>query len=295
MELTHHQDGQPRGAAGCVRDAGMRDGSDTLLITDGTAIPTVDLQELLACHYASGAAVTAVVHRGRSSSGPPTPGGVYVFERRVLDHVAPQGFQDIKENLIPKLSRTGERVVAHESEGGCPQVFDAQTYLSVNHWMLQRLAREDREGVSLVDATASVEPGARLVGPVQLGPGARVRAGATLIGPTSIGAGSTVEPNALVARSVVWDRCSVGADSVVHGCVLGSDASVPPGARLFNVVRPRLQTRLGALGFPLLGPGRMPAEVPRSPLRPEDSGLVCYPRSLRERGAGSLPSSGVLG
>src|SRR5262249_19784364 len=36
IDLTHRQDSQPRGAAGCVRDAGMRYGSDTLLIADGT-------------------------------------------------------------------------------------------------------------------------------------------------------------------------------------------------------------------------------------------------------------------
>jgi len=40
------------------------------------------------------------------------PAGVYVFERRALEHVASTGFQDIKENLIPRLHRAGERAGA---------------------------------------------------------------------------------------------------------------------------------------------------------------------------------------
>lgn len=238
MELSYYQDRTPRGAAGCVRDAGLLTGSETLLVTDSTAIPTVDLGELLTAHRASGAGVTVVVHREGSSAAPPTPAGVYVFDRRVLEHVPDSGFQDIKENLIPRLHRAGERVVAHETLGFSPHVFNAQTYLEVNEWMLERLSREDA-GASMLHPSATVEPGARLVGPVQLGAGARVLAGATIVGPTSIGEDSTVGCDAVVARSVLWSRCTIGERSVVHGCVVGNDAAVPPATTLLNVVSPR--------------------------------------------------------
>lgn len=238
MELSYYQDGTPRGAAGCVRDAGLLAGSDTLVVAEGTAIPTVDLAELLASHRASGAGVTVVVHRDGSPSAPPTPAGVYVFDRRVLDHIPEAGFQDIKENLIPRLNRGGERVAAHETLAFCPHVFNAQTYLEVNQWMLERLSREEQSAAPLLHPSATVEPGARLVGPVQLGAGARVLAGATIVGPTSIGEESTVGRNAMVARSVLWSRCTVGEGSVVHGCVMGNDADVPAGNTLLNIVRP---------------------------------------------------------
>ena len=233
IELSYYKDSTPRGAAGCARDAGLGSDSDTLVVVDGTAVPTVDLTGVLAAHRASGAAMTAVIHREDLAA--PTPGGVYVVERRVLDQVSDSGFQDIKENLIPKLHRAGERVVAHESDAFCPHVFNAQTYLAVNQWMLQRLAEEDGSG--LVDPSAVVEPGVRLVGPVQVGAGAHIAAGTTVVGPTTIGAGSTIARNALVARSVLWNRCVVGEGAVVHGCVVGNDAVVPAAARLFNLVR----------------------------------------------------------
>jgi NDP-sugar pyrophosphorylase family protein len=210
----------------------------------------VDFAEVLASHFASGAAMTAVVHREGSPSGPPTSAGTYVLARRVLDYIAETGFQDIKENLIPKLHRAGERVVAHESSRFCPHVFNAQTYLAVNQWMLQRLALEDAgTGGLLVHPSACVEPGARLVGPVQLGAGARVQSGATIVGPTSIGPESNVGRNAMVARSVVWSRCAIGDGSMVHGCVVGNDAVVLPATLLFNSVHPQPQVAAGGLGF----------------------------------------------
>jgi NDP-sugar pyrophosphorylase family protein len=208
--------------------------------------------------------VTAVVHRERAPGAAPTPGGVYVFDRRVLDHIPRGGFQDIKENLIPRLHRLGVRVVAYHSEGFCPHVFDAQTYLLVNQWMVQRLFDQ---GEVLLHPDAVVDPGARLVGPVQLGAGTRVEAGATVVGPTSIGSDCLVGRNALVARSVVWSRCLIGGGSVVHGSVIGNDGVIPPAARMFNVVRPPRTTtaspraEAGTTAVPVSGP---PASVSTS-------------------------------
>jgi len=256
MDLGYYEDCTPRGAAGCVRDAGLRAAAPTLVVTDGTAIPTVDLADLIARHRASGAAVTAVVHREATPAGGRTPGGVYVFDRRALDLVAQSGFQDIKEKLIPKLHHAGEKVMAYDAGGACPHVFDARTYLAVNHWMLLRLSADDAR--SLVDPDARIEPGARLLGPVQVAAGARVESGATVVGPTSIGAGTVVARNALLACSTAWEDCLVGEGAVVHGCVLGDQAVVRPADWLFNVVRGRERSAL---------PVPCAADGPRPPAR----------------------------
>jgi mannose-1-phosphate guanylyltransferase len=264
LELGYHQDPTPRGPAGCVRDAVQDLGWDALVVASGTAIPTVDLAGLLAFHEATGAALTAVAHAEPSAAAPPTPGGVYVFARRALDHVAAAGFQDIKEGLIPRLHRAGERVLAYPGAGCCPQVVDAQTYLAVNEWVLERLG-----GGDLHHPSARVDPGACLVGPVRLGRGVRVEAGATIVGPTSIGAETRIAQGALVARSALWSRCVVEAGAVVHGCVVGDDAAVPAGSRLFNVVREPLSAAPGRLGiswWPARTPAPPPAERLRRPL-----------------------------
>ena len=151
---------------------------------------------------------------------------------------------------------------AHPGDGFCPQVFDAQTYLAVNEWMVQRLAQAE-DGAVLRHPSAWVEPGAHLVGPVQLGAGALVRSGATVIGPTSIGPGSTVGRDALVARSVMWSRCTVGEGALVHASVLGDGAVIGPAARLFNAVHPQSPVPPAARGAsPRRGPWHPPAPDP---------------------------------
>jgi NDP-sugar pyrophosphorylase family protein len=256
MRLEYHEDWTPRGAAGCVRDAATRTDADTLVVTDGTAIPAVNIGLLLDDHRTAGAAVTIVVHhdrQARSGERPLNPGGIYVFDRRVLGYIPETGFQDIKENLIPKLYRAGERVVTHAGLGVCPRVLNAETYLAVNHWMIEQIADDPsplehwgtyvENGEVLAHPTAWVAPGARLVGPVLLGPSVKIAANATIVGPTSLAADTTVGEGALVSRSVAWDRCRIGAGAVVDGCVLADDAEVRPHTRLFHSFRAREEAR----------------------------------------------------
>src|SRR5579864_46037 len=138
MKLSYQEDVMPRGAAGAVLDAAAASDADTFVVTDGTAIPNLELQHLLLAHEESGASATVVVSSEPGRNGTPAmqaPGGIYVFDRRALDVVPVSGFYDIKENLIPQLYRSGETVNAYSTVGGSPRVLDASTYLAVNEWM----------------------------------------------------------------------------------------------------------------------------------------------------------------
>jgi mannose-1-phosphate guanylyltransferase len=257
MDLDYYEDWTPRGAAGCARDAAAPSEAETFVIADGTAIPAVEIQALLEAHRSSRAAVTVVVHRDGipSADGEASlsPAGIYVFERRAFEYVAPTSFQDIKENLIPRLYRDGERVVTYAGAGSCPRVLNAETYLSVSQWMVERIVGEPASlteyvprGSALIHRSAYVEEGARLVGPVIVGPSARVKSGATVIGPTTVGLGSTIERGAVVSRSVAWARCAIEPDAVVDRCVLTDDVVVGPQERLFNAVKLARHARAAA-------------------------------------------------
>lgn len=252
ISLEYHEDWTPRGAAGCVRDAAARSDADTLVIADGTAIPAVNIGLLLDDHRSARAAVTVVVHHDRQSRAgerPLNPGGIYVFDRRVLDYIPEIGFQDIKETLIPKLYKAGERIVTHAGLGICPRVLNAETYLAINHWMVEQVADNPaplehwgayvESGQLLAHPTAWVAPGARIIGPVLLGPSVKVATGATIVGPASLGADCHVAEGALVSRTVAWRRCQIGVGAVVDGCVLTDDAVVAPQARLFHAMKIR--------------------------------------------------------
>jgi NDP-sugar pyrophosphorylase family protein len=238
MTVTYHEDPMPRGAGGSARDAALATDADTFVVADGTSIPNIDLARLLLEHQSSGAAVTVVVHpEARHNGNGPfvVPSGIYVFERRAFDQVPERGFCDIKEKLIPQLYASGERLTAYEAASASPRVLDASTYRAVNEWMVEKLVADGEQngylksGSALVHREAFVSSDAALIGPVLVGPGARILSGAVVIGPTSIGRDATVDEAGLVSRSAVWRRSTVGERAVADQSILADDAFVAPG------------------------------------------------------------------
>ena len=242
MRVDYLEDWSPRGAAGCVRDAGIKTDADTFVVADGTSVPVVDLEELLDAHQAAGAAVTVVV--GADAAGRLRPSGVYVFDRRTFDFIPEDGFQDIKEKLIPRLYGAGEHVSTHMARAVAPRVVNTDTYLALNQWAVERLSRVQdpadgfrASGDSVVHESATVDRSARLLGPVLLGPRVSVHAGATIVGPVTIGPGTTVGSGAVVSRSVVWSGCFVGEGAFVDRCMLADGAAIAPRSTAFAVLK----------------------------------------------------------
>lgn len=244
MQLDYLEDATPRGPAGCASDAAKNHTADTFIVVDGTVIPDFDLSLLLAAHRASGAALTAVVHD--STGGPDgaanggrsvSPAGIYAFSRGAFDALSQPGFQDIKEHLIPALRRQRQRVAAFHAPQFCPRVLNAETYLAVNHWTIERIPTHpaifERWGPFAVNgelaahATANVHSTARLVGPVILGEGVTIGPNAVIVGPTSLGPRTQVAAGALVSRSVVWSAGDVGEGAFIDASVIGDNFAIP--------------------------------------------------------------------
>jgi NDP-sugar pyrophosphorylase family protein len=242
VKVSYHQDPMPRGAAGSARDAALATTADTFVIADGTAIPNADLRDLLLRHRSSGACVTVVVHSEARPNGDAclhVPAGAYVFARRAFDHVPARGFCDIKETLVPRLYGAGERIIAYETATAPPRVLDSATYMAVNEWMVEHLVGrgEERGGYitrqsALVHREAFIADDAALVGPVLVGPGARILSGAVVVGPTSVGREATVGRGVLVSRSAVWRRSVIGDRAVADRCIVADNAVVAPDAQM---------------------------------------------------------------
>jgi mannose-1-phosphate guanylyltransferase len=204
MRVDYLEDWSPRGAAGCVRDAGIKTDADTFVVADGTSVPVVDLDELLETHRVAGAALTVVVG----------------------------------------ADAAGEQVSTHMARAVAPRVVNTDTYLALNQWAVERVSRDlDPEdgfraaGDAVVHESAAVDASARLLGPVLLGPRVSVHAGATIIGPASIGPGTTVGPGAILCRSVAWSECVVGEGAFVDRCMLADGVSIEPRSTAFGVLK----------------------------------------------------------
>jgi NDP-sugar pyrophosphorylase family protein len=162
------------------------------------------------------------------------PLGVYVFSRSGLGYVLPNGYQDIKETLIPRLYAANEAVRTYVVPGpGMPRVTNAAAYLAVNQWAVERLAAGDslpdgyvRIQDALIHESARLHATARFIGPVQIGPRCHIEEDASIVGPTTLGAGCVVGRQAVVSRSVLWSSCRVGAGAVLDHCILTDMASV---------------------------------------------------------------------
>ena len=211
-------------------------------------IPSLDLSALLEAHATSGAAATVVVEierraRPGAMTEPRQPGGIYVFDRRVLESVPARGYQDIKQGLLERLYAAREKVVTYEVRGIAPRVLDSSSYASVDRWLITEEIRSahflgdyKRVGEALHHPTAVVHPMARIIGPVILGAGVVVEAKAVLIGPMSVGRGSVISANAVVSRSCIWEHCVIGARANVDTSLLGDHAVVAAGEWLFGSV-----------------------------------------------------------
>jgi mannose-1-phosphate guanylyltransferase len=219
------------------------------VVVEGSVIPSLDFEALLLAHRRTGAAATAVVEvdRRRSASGslpPRQSGGIYVFSRDVLEGVPASGFHDIKQGLLEDLYAHGVRTNVYEVPGLSPRVLDFATYTATNRTVINSAARRpeffgdfDPVGEGFHHRLAQVDGDARLIGPVLVGRSARVEPGAVIIGPTSIGAGSVIGPGAVISRSVVLERCSVGAYSLIDNSLLAHGTVIEPGEQCTQAVR----------------------------------------------------------
>jgi NDP-sugar pyrophosphorylase family protein len=290
IALDYYEDVMPRGPAGCARDVAAEAGADLYLVVEGTILPRVDLPDLLERHVATGAALTIVVTEiGPEHERMYEPAGIYVFSRTAFQGVSPNGYQDIKEKLIPDLHKAGVRVETYVvGLDAVASVSGIGSYLAVTGRALETLLRDStlyQEYAALGEARihpkARVHSTARIVGPVLLEKHCLVSAGALIVGPVTIGQGSVIGQRAVVSRSVLWSQCTVGPDAVLDHSVLTDGACVEAG------VTSRHEVLVSARHAPLAAVerllGRRLREVPATKLLPWDLPAAAHKDAARHR------------
>ena len=187
--------------------------------------------------------VVYVESRGAGELALHVPAGVFVLNRAVVDAVAPIGFVDIKEHLIPKLVRAGERVATYAVAGAVPRVLNARTYLAASEVAAQLMAsgrtlppEYELRGAALVHRHAAVDGDVILAGPVVVAAGASIAGNAVVIGPASIGCDAVIETGAVVSRSAVWRRSRIARSAVVDRSIVGDDAIIGQHRQLYRSV-----------------------------------------------------------
>jgi NDP-sugar pyrophosphorylase family protein len=240
FEFYYCIDREPRGPAGCCRDASHVVRAARYVVVEGSILPRFELADALAQHLRSRASATVVVTpdvQSRSSDDQWSPVGVYIFEVGALADVPAAGFQDIKEMLLPRLHRQNERVLTHITDRVYPRISGIEEYFAVHAYMLSQICAGGampagylRTNGTCRHSTALMGASVDVVGPVMLGPGSRVERGVALIGPTVLGRNCLIEQGCVVQRSILWHDCALGARARVNRCLLVSGRRVDPDA-----------------------------------------------------------------
>lgn len=248
LDLTYFEDDTPRGPAGSIRDATLSRTSQYYVVIEATVLPTMALQEVVAAHINRGAMLTVAVTPQEDEFRPGNPvrrpAGISVLSAEAARAIAPTGYQDLKETLIPALLRRGAHVAVHTAAAASPRVTDATSYVVANWWAIRALCAEEpalhgyvRRDEALVHETADVACSALLLGPNIIGPQTRVLPEAVVVGPTITGANCIIGPSAVVSGSVLWDDCHLQQNARVDHTVLTTGVLIRAGETCTNVVR----------------------------------------------------------
>lgn len=168
--------------------------------------------------------------------------GVYFFEPGIFQNIPGRVVYDFGKQLFPELVR--QRLPFYGYQVQQSFWMDIGTHLRYRqaHWELLEgrtalhLQGEEVRPHIWVAEGATVSPQAYLRPPVLVGPGARVEAGVELNGPVVLGAHTVVKEKARVRRSVVWENCTLGAESSLDDCLVGSGCILQSGRSFSNIV-----------------------------------------------------------
>lgn len=248
-DITVHysEDSMPRGAAGCIKDCQEWLGSERFVVVHGASLLLdLDFHHLIAEHHNSGATVT-VAATSDAAAGTDLdrlmqlkPAGIYICEPDVFPFIKTRGYQDMKEQLIPRLTEAGLKVQAIPITGRIVSVRNEERYLNAMVDLLNdpryRKVFVDHLPSKLpglwIDPTAEVHPQARVIGPAYVGPGAKLAADAVVIGPAVIGPRCEISSEAVVHESILWSEARVGRGALVEQAVVASKAFVSPGVEV---------------------------------------------------------------
>jgi mannose-1-phosphate guanylyltransferase len=264
LALEYAVEDEPLGTGGAIGFAG-RQLEGSFFALNGDSLREADLGEMVAFHRSTGAKATILLTpvadpsryglvrtsadgRVETFLEKPRPeeidtdlinAGLYVLEPEALELVPPGRPVSIEREVFPQLAAEGS-VFGIALPGYWLDVGTPESYLQAHRDVLERVfpsAVGEALGsdFTLVDPTAAVHPGAKLVPPVYVGPRAVVADGARLGSLAVLGARASLGAGCVVENAVVGARTSIGAGASVVGSVVGDDVELGPGCALSNL------------------------------------------------------------
>jgi mannose-1-phosphate guanylyltransferase len=175
--------------------------------------------------------------------------GIYLIDATLLTRIPAGRVVSIEREFFPGLITDGVPCFAWNGTASTywRDIGSPAAYREAQLDLLTGAARSSlsppgqlRDG-SWVSPTARLAPDARLQGPSVLGERVEIAPGAH-VGPlTVVGDDSRIGNDARVEGAILWERVNVGAGATLRDCVIPSDVTIGPHARIGpgGVLEPR--------------------------------------------------------
>lgn len=247
------------GTAGAIKNAEHLLG-DRFIVVNADIIHQIDLASTLKFHEAHGGAVTIgltevddpshygvveqkrggqivrFVEKPKKEEAPTNRinAGIYMMERRALEHVPAGRAVSIEKETFPLLIENGSGVYGYPIGGYWLDMGTKDRYRQL-HWdLLDRrfplpIDGSDADEKSIwIGDNVRIGQGALLVPPVMIGDDVTIGDRA-IIGPYAVvGKGSRIGNHVRLSHSILWDRCKIRTGAQLNECIFGSGMQVGP-------------------------------------------------------------------
>jgi lipopolysaccharide/colanic/teichoic acid biosynthesis glycosyltransferase len=180
------------------------------------------------------------IHPAQERRSTMRPAGLYLFEPEVLEHIPPNSYFDLKDQLFPILYEKGMIAVTWEIKGYARTIVSLDDYFFGNLDVLVGRAEfpnlpngEGQNGRKNTNPP-QIHPSAKLYAPYAVRPETRIGEEVLVLGPSAIGQGCEVEPNSIVNECVILDGAKIGRGAYLNRCIVGEGTLVRRGAVLFE-------------------------------------------------------------
>ena len=226
----------PTGTAGSIRDAAKDESDGLLLVLPASIVNPPRIEGLITAHRDGHSELTIMFNPGPGDGRQMAESAdIYVCETSILKHIPKGGYFDIKEGLIPAMLRAGKTIHGAVLPNHAGNFRDRQGYIDAIAGYIenakqahnkQKPARRTGSQSVRIAPDATVDPSARIYGPVAIMDGARVSEGVVILGPTAVGSNVRIGSNSVVANSVIWDGAQIGENCHIQQCLIDRNARV---------------------------------------------------------------------
>ena len=167
--------------------------------------------------------------------------GIYILEPEIFHLVPPETFFDFSKDLFPLMMEKNLPIYGFTARGYWSDIGDLEQYRQAHIDILQGkikvapggsflennglVDREPADNVR-VGRNTTIDPGARVEGPVFIGDNCHLPEGAFLGEYTVLGHNNRLEAGAALARTIVWNNNYIGPAAQLQGTIIGNSCVV---------------------------------------------------------------------